>query len=102
MRRFAVGGVVVQPGFRAGIKKAALGKPPAQPGEKEGIFYCPVPSRLIICGVVGSSSLTVSVADCCPLAVGVNVMVIVQLLFAGTLLPQVLVSVNSPASVPPN
>ena len=56
--------------------------------------------RETLWGLVGSSSAISMVAERDPCARGVNVIVMVQLLSAGTLLPQVLVWVKSLGSAP--
>ena len=63
-------------------------------------FYVPVPLRLTFWGLVGSESLRVTFADRVPVAVGVNVTLIVQLAPAATLEPQLLVCAKSPGLVP--
>jgi hypothetical protein len=61
----------------------------------------PVPLRVIVCGLPAASSAMVTAAIRVPVAVGVNVTLIVQFpLFEGTELPQVLVCAKSPLFVP--
>ena len=56
----------------------------------------PVPLRLMDCGLVLASSVTVRVPPRLPAAEGVKVTVIVQLLLTATVLPQVFVCEKSP------
>ena len=51
-----------------------------------------MPVRLTVCGLPVALSVTVIVPGCVPVAVGVNVTLIVQLAPAATEVPQVLVS----------
>ena len=51
----------------------------------------PLPVRLTVCGLPAALSVIVTLAVLVPVAVGVNVTLIVQLAPAGTELPQVLV-----------
>ncbi len=60
----------------------------------------PVPARLAVCGLPVALSLTASVADLGPLAVGANVTLIAQVVPAATLVPQLLVWTKSPLFVP--
>ncbi len=53
--------------------------------------YRPVPVSVTDCGLAGSTSLIVSAALLVPIAVGLNVTLIVQLDLAATLVPQVFV-----------
>jgi hypothetical protein len=62
--------------------------------------YCPVPTKVTVCGLPPPASVTDTAADARPLAAGVKVTVIVQVLLAGTLDPQVFVSGKSTGSVP--
>ncbi len=55
-----------------------------------------MPVKLIVCGLPGASSVTVTAPLLVPVAAGVNVTLIVQLAPAATLLPQVLLSAKSP------
>ena len=58
----------------------------------------PVPDKLDVC--VPALSVTVTVAVRAPVAVGVNVTLIVQLEFAATVVPQLFVCAKSPALAP--
>lgn len=60
-----------------------------------------VPDRLTLCGLPVPLSVTLRAALRAPLAVGVNVTLMVQLAPAATLDPQLLVWPKSPALVPP-
>ena len=60
----------------------------------------PVPDRLTACGLPLALSVMLTEAVRLPLAAGVNVTLIVQLLPAATELPQVLVCAKSLALVP--
>lgn len=60
----------------------------------------PCPDRLAVCGLLLASSVTVSVALREPDALGENVTSIVQLEFAASELPQVLVCEKYPLSAP--
>ena len=60
----------------------------------------PVPVRLTVCGLPLALSAMLTEAVRAPVAVGVNVTLIVQVPFAATELPQVLVAAKSPGSVP--
>src|SRR5208337_4077367 len=60
----------------------------------------PVPERLTVCGLPLALSVMLTEAVRLPLAVGVKVTLMVQLLPAATELPHVLVWVKSPALVP--
>ena len=60
----------------------------------------PVPVRVMVCGLPLALSVKVTEAVRVPAAAGVNVTLIVQLLFAATELPQVLVWLKSLAFVP--
>ena len=60
----------------------------------------PEPVRLVVWGLPEALSVTVRVAVRVPVAVGLNVTLIVQLDAAATLVPQVLVCVKSPLLVP--
>ena len=61
----------------------------------------PVPARVTACGLPAALSVMVTAADRAPVAVGLNVTLIVQLpLFAATELPQVFVCAKSPLFVP--
>lgn len=70
------------------------------PGERLTTGWSPVPLKLMVCGLLPALSLTVSEALRDPAAEGVNLTVIVQLLPAATLPPQLLVCAKSPAFVP--
>jgi len=61
-------------------------------GETLVVDAAPVPVRLTVCGLPGALSKMLIDAVRAPAAVGVNVTLIVQLLFAATELPQVFVS----------
>ena len=61
-------------------------------GETLAPAAAPVPVRLTVCGLPAALSEILTVAVRVPDAVGVNFTLIVQLLFAATELPQVLVS----------
>ena len=60
----------------------------------------PVPERLAVCGVLVALSVTVSVAERVPPAVGVNVTLMVQLELAASEVPQLFVCAKSPLLVP--
>jgi hypothetical protein len=60
----------------------------------------PVPVKVTDCGLPVALSAILIEAERLPLADGVNVTLIVQLPFAATELPQVLVCAKSPALVP--
>ena len=60
----------------------------------------PVPERFRVCGLFEALSVRTKDAVRFPGPAGVKVMVIVQLPFAGTELPQVLVSEKSPVFAP--
>ena len=49
----------------------------------------PVPFTVIVCGLFGALSVIVTVPDCAPVAVGENVMLILQVAPAAILVPQV-------------
>jgi hypothetical protein len=57
--------------------------------KKTSIGYCPVPDREAVCGLPPPSSATETLAVRSPVAVGVKVTLIVQLVNLGRLLPQV-------------
>lgn len=59
-----------------------------------------MPVSEMLCGLPDALSVTDSVAFRTPVAVGLNVMLMVQLALAATLEPQVLVSAKSPLFVP--
>jgi hypothetical protein len=61
-------------------------------GERLIAAATPVPVRLTVCGLPAALSEMLTVAVRIPAAVGVNVTLIMQLLFAATEPPQVLVS----------
>jgi len=69
-------------------------------GERLVAAAAPVPVRLTICGLPAALSEILTAAVRVPAAVGVNVTLIVQLLFAATELPQVFVSAKSPVLTP--
>ena len=60
----------------------------------------PVPVRLLVC--VPALSVTFSVADRAPKLAGVNFTLMVQLEFAASVVPQLLVCEKSPGFVPVN
>ena len=62
--------------------------------------YCPVPETLTVCGLLGASSVMVSVPVLEPVVVGENVTPTVQLAPAATLAPHVLLATaNGPLTV---
>ena len=61
-------------------------------GERLAVAATPVPVRLTICGLPAALSEMLTDAVRVPAAVGVNLTLIMQLLFVATELPQVLVS----------
>jgi hypothetical protein len=61
-------------------------------GERLVPAAAPVPVRLTVCGLPAALSEMLTVAVRVPVAVGLKVTLIVQLLFAATELPQVFVS----------
>jgi len=60
----------------------------------------PVPDSVTFCGLPAALSLTLSAAVRVPVAVGLNVILIVQLAPAASELPQVCVWAKSPALIP--
>jgi hypothetical protein len=68
-------------------------------GERLGSAV-PVPERLAVCGLFVALSVTVNVPLRAPVAVGVNVTLIVQLAPAATLAPQLFVWAKSPLLLP--
>ena len=58
--------------------------------------------RLVVCGLVGSESTTERVAVRVPVAVGLKVTLIVQLVPTANVVPQVVVCPKSPGFVPVN
>ena len=68
--------------------------------EMPAIGPVPVPVRLTVCGLPLALSTMLTEAVRLPVAAGVNVTLIVQLPFAATELPHVLVTAKSPGSVP--
>jgi hypothetical protein len=58
----------------------------------------PVPCRVMLCGVPGALSASVSVPERTPVAVGVKTNCIWQALLMASVAPQLLVSVKSPAA----
>ena len=68
--------------------------------ERLAVAAVPVPVRFTVCGLPAALSKMLTVAVRVPAAVGVNVMLIVQLPPAATELPQVVVSGKSPGSSP--
>jgi hypothetical protein len=69
-------------------------------GERLAIAVVPVPVRLTVWGLLATLSVRVTVAVRAPLAAGVKVTLIVQLVPAATELPHVLVSAKSLALAP--
>lgn len=69
-------------------------------GARPTTGWSPVPLRLIVCGLPLALSLMVSEALRDPAAAGVNVTLMVQLVSAPTLLPQLLDCAKSPEFVP--
>lgn len=68
---------------------------------KSGPPVVPVPVSAAVCGLLGSLSATLRVAVAVPAAVGVKVTLIVQFAPAARVVPQVVVSANNDADVPP-
>src|SRR5208337_5382639 len=68
--------------------------------ERLAVAPAPVPVRVIVCGLPAALSEMLTAAVRVPVAVGVNVTLIVQLPPPATELPQVLVWAKSPALVP--
>src|SRR5437016_9496166 len=60
----------------------------------------PAPERLAVCGLPLALSVTVKDAERAPVAVGVNVTLMVQLELAASELPQLFVCAKSPLLVP--
>lgn len=56
----------------------------------------PVPDKLAVCGLFDALSVTVRVPVAAPVAVGLNVTLMLQELFAASEVPQVLVSAKTP------
>jgi hypothetical protein len=69
-------------------------------GERLGAGAVPVPERATVWGLPLALSVMLTEAERLPLAVGVKVTLIVQLLLAATELPQVLVWAKSLALAP--
>ena len=73
-------------------------------GTDEGVRLTPgavpVPERLAVCGLPLALSVTVKDAERAPVALGVNVTLIVQLELAASDVPQLLVCSKSPLLVP--
>ena len=65
-----------------------------------GVTPTPVPARFTTSGLLASLSVIVTAAALVPVAVGVNVALIVQFPPAASELPQVFVAAKSPLSVP--
>ena len=65
-----------------------------------GVAVAPVPVKLMVCGLPAALSAMLIVAVRDPATVGVKVVLMVQLLPAATLLPQVFVCAKSPGFVP--
>jgi hypothetical protein len=63
-------------------------------------FYEPVPDNVTVCGLPAALSVTFKSALRAPVAVGLNVTLIVQLALAASELPHVLVCAKSPGSRP--
>ena len=72
----------------------------SEAGERLTGELVPVPVTLAVCGLSLALSVTVRVALRVPVAVGLNVRLIVQLDPAATLEPQLLVCAKSPLLVP--
>ena len=68
--------------------------------EKSLVPAVPVPVSPAVCGVLGSLSATLNVAVAAPVAVGVNVTLIVQLAPTASVAPQLFVCANDDKSVP--
>jgi hypothetical protein len=68
---------------------------------KSGPPLVPVPVSAAVCGPLGSLSATLKVAVAAAAAVGVNVTLMVQAAPAARVVPQVVVSANNDADVPP-
>jgi hypothetical protein len=62
--------------------------------------HVPVPDRGAVCGLPPPLSLTLTLAERDPVAVGLKVTVILHWPLGGTLVPQLLVCAKSPGSVP--
>jgi hypothetical protein len=60
-----------------------------------------VPARLTVCGLPGSESVTITLANRLPEALGVNVTLMRQFAPAARLVPQVLVCAKSALLAPP-
>ena len=71
-------------------------------GDRLTVDDVPVPVSAAVWGLLGALSVTVSVADLAPEAVGLNVTLIAQLAPAATLLPQVFVCEKSAPLAPVN
>jgi hypothetical protein len=71
-------------------------------GERLTTGAVPVPERLTVCGLPLALSVMLTEAVRLPLAVGLKVTLMAQLLPAATELPHVLVWAKSPALVPVN
>jgi hypothetical protein len=63
-------------------------------------LYVPVPDKGTLCGLPPPVSVTVTAAERVPVAVGLKITLMVQLLFPARLLPQLLVWEKSPGFVP--
>lgn len=68
-------------------------------GESAITGATPVPETTTVCDVAGARTLTARFADAAPLAVGVNVTLIVQVAPAASELPQLLVCANGAGTV---
>jgi len=67
---------------------------------QKSVAYVPVPASGTLCGLPPPLSLTLTAPDRAPVAVGLNVTLMVQLPCPTTLLPQLLVWEKSLALVP--
>jgi hypothetical protein len=67
---------------------------------KSGLVVVPVPFSVAVCGLLASLSATLSVAVTAPVAVGVNVTLIVQLAPTANVVPHALVSAKDAAAEP--
>ena len=67
-----------------------LSEPPMVMVMVAGVATCPVPLRLTVCGLPGALSVTLSVPVRAPAEVGEKVALIVQLLPAAKVAPQLL------------
>ena len=67
---------------------------------KSGLVVVPVPFSVAVCGLLASLSATLSIAVTAPVAVGVNVTLIVQLAPTANVVPHALVSAKDAAPEP--